>query len=574
MADKKAPEVDQDGKMINPHNPELITKVPWYLGNSGPTLKHHNIQKVDHFLSVSESDELINNKIKEQKKLLKNSQKTVYRKGACKNCGAMTHKEKDCVERPRSIKKSAWKSGLDIAPDEVSLNLENFGKVSYSAKRDQWKGYNPVEYQEVIDKHNRLEIEKKKQIAEEKEKKKRQEIKSLKKENRLKEKEQKRLNNNNNNDDDEMSEASDSDSDSDYGSDEEDEDDENNPLSNKEFIEKDEKAADFQGTHVPQGGIGGNGMRVTVRNLRLREDTPKYLRNLALDSAFYDPKSRSMRLNPLPNENPEDLIFAGDNFVRHSGDALKLAANQVLCWEMQARGENIDVISNPSQAELLQKQFVEKKKVLEDSKKKDLLEKYLDGKMNPQLDPRLLLGQTETYVEYSRDGKVVKGVEEPVRRTKYEEDVYINNHTTVFGSYFNKMRSCWGYTCCHSLIKNSYCTGAVGRESNDAANNQAIDSFQARKMLEVKSIVNNSNSKELFGDSNNNTQKFDKEKLDKAEKKLMSDKSEGDEKKRVYNSMSSYEVTPEDMEVYRLKRLKGEDPMANLLESETLLEYN
>ena len=30
-----APDLDQDGKMINPHNPDFITKVPWYLGNSG-----------------------------------------------------------------------------------------------------------------------------------------------------------------------------------------------------------------------------------------------------------------------------------------------------------------------------------------------------------------------------------------------------------------------------------------------------------------------------------------------------------------------------------------------------------
>jgi hypothetical protein len=102
---------------------------------------------------------------------------------------------------------------------------------------------------------------------------------------------------------------------------------------------------------------GGAEMKTTVRNLRIREDTPKYLRNLDLNSAYYDPKARSMRSNPLPNENPEDLAFAGDNFVRYSGDALTMQATQVLCWEMQARGESIDMISNPSQMELLRKQL-------------------------------------------------------------------------------------------------------------------------------------------------------------------------------------------------------------------------
>ncbi len=29
-----APDVDENGKMINPHNPEFITKVPWYLGKT------------------------------------------------------------------------------------------------------------------------------------------------------------------------------------------------------------------------------------------------------------------------------------------------------------------------------------------------------------------------------------------------------------------------------------------------------------------------------------------------------------------------------------------------------------
>jgi pre-mRNA-processing factor SLU7 len=116
-----APDLDQDGKMINPHNPDFITKVPWYLGSSGPTLKHHSIQKNDNFLTLNETDQLIQNKIQLQNELLKNNSKIVYRKGACRNCGAMSHNEKDCIERPRSSKKAAWKSGLDIAADEATL---------------------------------------------------------------------------------------------------------------------------------------------------------------------------------------------------------------------------------------------------------------------------------------------------------------------------------------------------------------------------------------------------------------------------------------------------------------------
>lgn len=40
----------------------------------------------------------------------------------------------------------------------------------------------------------------------------------------------------------------------------------------------------------------------------------------------------------------------------------------------------------------------------------------------------LLLAQTEDYVEYSRHGAVLKGQDKAVARSKYEEDVVINNH--------------------------------------------------------------------------------------------------------------------------------------------------
>ena len=46
----------------------------------------------------------------------------------------------------------------------------------------------------------------------------------------------------------------------------------------------------------------GGGASGTVRNLRIREDTAKYLLNLDPASAHYDPKSRSMREDPNPEK--------------------------------------------------------------------------------------------------------------------------------------------------------------------------------------------------------------------------------------------------------------------------------
>jgi pre-mRNA-processing factor SLU7 len=278
------PDLDENGKMINPHNPDYITKVPWYLGESGPTLKHHSIQKVDHFLSMSEADALIQQKLSTKKAIPK---ALSFRKGACKNCGAMTHKEKDCVERPRSSKKSAWKSGVDIAPDEVILKMEEYGKISYDGKRDQWQGYNPEEYKSIVDKYQRIDEERRKYRQEQKEIRRReQEAKQEKKRLEKEKPKQNKLdsalksdllnndnnvsnnNNNNNNEDDDEDEkhdkttdsASDSDSDSDYDSDEDDDEEEDDT---KEFMARDEEARDFQARQARQGGIGGAEMKTT-----------------------------------------------------------------------------------------------------------------------------------------------------------------------------------------------------------------------------------------------------------------------------------------------------------------------
>ena len=77
------------------------------------------------------------------------------------------------------------------------------------------------------------------------------------------------------------------------------------------------------------------------KNLRIREDTAKYLRNLDPNSAPYDPKSRSMKENPNPDIASEDQQFKGDNFVKMSGDYVNLIQSEGFMLETNKRAQNL-----------------------------------------------------------------------------------------------------------------------------------------------------------------------------------------------------------------------------------------
>lgn len=78
-----------------------------------------------------------------------------------------------------------------------------------------------------------------------------------------------------------------------------------------------------------------------------------------------------------------------------------------------------------------------------------LRQEYTENK----LPAALKYGQTEQYVEYSEDGRVIKGEEGIAKMSKYEEEKLVNNHTRIWGSFWHNGR--WGYACCCQHLRNS-----------------------------------------------------------------------------------------------------------------------
>ncbi|KAH8087926.1 mRNA processing-related protein [Filobasidium floriforme] len=536
-------EVDEDGKAINPHIPEYIVKAPWYADTGHASLKHQkNWAAVDES-KIAKIGEWYDRGAKAGPAAKK------YRKGACENCGAITHTKKDCLERPR--KKGAKFTNSNIAADEVIQTV----KGGYDAKRDRYNGYDPASHAEVYKEYTAMEEERKRLREEEVDKQTSTELAAVAKKGKT--------------EDDDA-----------FGSSDEDEHD-------------DDKYAD-EGDAVGQKLDTKN--RVSVRNLRIREDTAKYLLNLDTESAYYDPKTRSMRDAPVKG-NPEEMTFAGDNFQRYSGDAARIQKLQLFAWQSAARGNDVHMNANPTQGELLHKDFQEKKEQLRDTNKISILAKYGGAEHLEKVPKELLTGQTENYVEYSRTGTVIKGQERAKAKSKYDEDVLLNNHTSVWGSWYDLASGIWGFACCHLTIPGSYCTGKAGIAANEEntihkmlesagarEEQRKLDSERAQqKSLAEQHLENVATGKGKGPADPEVKQNFSKGRLGEGDE-IALDKERlkaaiAAEKKRkgvtdedeAWNQAkrSKTDVTEEDMEAYRLTRTAAfDDPMANYKDDE------
>jgi pre-mRNA-processing factor SLU7 len=446
----------------NSYIPTFISKKPFYIGeddDQNDYLEHQRLQK-------AESDGL--NWYDRGKKL--GPAATKFRKGACENCGAMTHKTKECLSRPRA-KGARW-TGKDIQADETIQEVN----LGWDAKRDRWNGYDAKEYKAVIDEYSQLEeLKKKSQWAEKKE----------------------------------------------------DEDDDR---------EDDAKYAEESDM--------GRQQSTATRQLRIREDTAKYLLNLDLDSAKYDPKTRSMMDSGASVDTAAALI-AEEGFMRSSGDAAEFEKAQRYAWESQEKAGDTQqhLQANPTSGEYYRRKEREEAESNRQARQNLLLEKYGSEKSSVASKLRdVAVVESEKYVEYDESG-TVKGSLKAAANSKYPENVLINNHKAVWGSWWANFQ--WGYACCHSMVKNSYCTGNEGKRAFEEANRLRTEDDIA--------------------------QSYDVRKVEwRSDPAAQTKESPSPAKKRTMQEITGG-VSEDDMDAYMRKRAATNDPMAAFIGKDELV---
>lgn len=509
--------------LVNPHIPEFMAKAPWYLQQGNDKgLAHQRRGEVED-QSIANLEKYYAHR--GQKVSAANS----YRKGACKNCGSATHNEKQCTERPRKV--GAWKTGSQIAQDEA---LPSDLRLGWDAKRDRYAGYDADEHMKVIAKHETIEAERKrfeeeakqKAAQEAAQKRAEKEAKRVAKATRRAAREARAAHK-------AAKAAAGGDgasTDSDAGAggagagagkgEEED------------FSSTDDEDGDWSDSEGEEGGAGGGGAgaggqaKMVSWNVRTREDTAKYLLNLDTESAFYDPKTRSMRENPFAPGDPRAAQFGyeGDNANKESGAVADMASDQLFAWEAYNRGSDVHLQADPTRVALLKKQFAQRKEAVKALVAKKLADKYGGSAVGEDGDveaaealPEELrlagVAESERYHEYmpalAPDGRVVPVPVQPgtrgangrpgagagagsgageegstedgsgpgsgpgsssgPARSRYPEDVHPGNHTSIYGSWFDTQSKSWGFSCCHQTLYGSYCTGQAGKTARSDA---------------------------------------------------------------------------------------------------------
>ena len=284
----------------------------------------------------------------------------------------------------------------------------------------------------------------------------------------------------------------------------------------------------------------------STRQLRIREDTAKYLLNLDLDSAKYDPKTRSI-VDAGATADKAAALFAEDRALKSSGDAAEFETAQKYAWEAQEKAGDTrqHLQANPTAGEFYRKREKEEADQKKSERATMLAEKYgAHQETMPTRPSELDMTESEQFVEYDEAG-LVKGAPRRAAKSKYPEDIFINNHQSVWGSWWSDFQ--WGFACCHSTTKNSYCTGEEGKRAWEQSERQRLGADLTREAERTEAEeIEAVETADALPDEPSTAQKRSRE-------EMMAGISEA------------------EMDEYRRKRTAANDPMAKLLGKDELV---
>ena len=72
----------------------------------------------------------------------------------------------------------------------------------------------------------------------------------------------------------------------------------------------------------------------------------------------------------------DEVDFAGENFVRHTGESVDFAKAQVFAWDAMDKGVDVHFQAEPTKAAVLRKTYAQKKKDHSSKLKQSVLDKY------------------------------------------------------------------------------------------------------------------------------------------------------------------------------------------------------
>lgn len=356
----------------------FISNAPWYA--EGEDKQDKSEDYLAHQRSTK--DEI---KTEWYRRGKKKSSATKYRKGACVNCGSMTHKAADCLERPRKV--GAKYNNMNIEADDDIQDIH----TTWDSKRDRWNGFDADDYRGIM-----KDMETRQEAAQAQ------------------------------------------------------------PLSEQQ---KDNDDA-------------------PITSLRERGERAKYLNTLDDDTTFFNPKSRIMR--------GEDGSLDSQGYYQQKlkDKAAEFERIQKQAEDLAEKGENVNIAANPTQGMLKIKQAEMEQASQNMAHKTNLIDRY-GGEAFLREKPVEL---RKAPIVADQNHQISTASE---ARSRYQEDLYPGNHTSVWGSWWSDGK--WGYQCCHSTVKLSYCVGSKGQELNKPEKRASSEStIPSHKKTKIDSSATNS----------------------------------------------------------------------------------